>query len=242
MRRGFTLIELLVVIAIIAILAAILFPVFARAREKARQASCQSNLKQIGLANAMYATDYDQFFVPVARPVSGVPGNGVWWMILLQPYIKNIQVLDCPSYSGGGWCSMGACEGNAGQRYWRYNGGYGINWGAYFAGQVWPPTGWYSTPAGAKESDIPDVAGTILVTESNCVVAAPGTLTSPGHSTFDPEIVKRHNDGFNVLFCDGHVKWLRTYRRATDTGAYAPVPGMWTRQEADQGGRRLLVD
>jgi len=70
MRRGFTLIELLVVIAIIAILAAILFPVFARAREKARQASCLSNLKQLGLADLMYAQDYDERYVYHALPAA----------------------------------------------------------------------------------------------------------------------------------------------------------------------------
>jgi prepilin-type N-terminal cleavage/methylation domain-containing protein len=92
-RRGFTLIELLVVIAIIAILAAILFPVFARAREKARQSSCQSNLKQIGLAFTMYAQDYDEkmprgsgYIAPTALLS---PGNYGEWFLELAPYIKN---------------------------------------------------------------------------------------------------------------------------------------------------------
>jgi prepilin-type N-terminal cleavage/methylation domain-containing protein/prepilin-type processing-associated H-X9-DG protein len=87
-RRGFTLIELLVVIAIIAILAAILFPVFAKAREKARQISCVSNMKQIGLAVVMYAQDYDEMFPP-----KGVCANGSWewdgWETLVAPYVKN---------------------------------------------------------------------------------------------------------------------------------------------------------
>jgi len=94
--RGFTLIELLVVIAIIAILAAILFPVFARAREKARQASCQSNLKQIGLAMQMYAQDYDEKLPPTWMwvPASWVPDQGNWftgffmWDYFLYPYVK----------------------------------------------------------------------------------------------------------------------------------------------------------
>jgi prepilin-type N-terminal cleavage/methylation domain-containing protein len=87
MRRGFTLIELLVVIAIIAIVAAILFPVFARARAKARQASCQSNLKQIALGFLMYASDYDSKF-PISTPpcVAGSGNNGLtapWWMMIM---------------------------------------------------------------------------------------------------------------------------------------------------------------
>lgn len=94
-RRGFTLIELLVVIAIIAILAAILFPVFAQAREKARQTSCLSNMKQLGLAMIMYTQDYDEAFV----------GTPLWqlnpsWPQRIEPYLKNIGVLRCPSDSG----------------------------------------------------------------------------------------------------------------------------------------------
>jgi prepilin-type N-terminal cleavage/methylation domain-containing protein len=104
-RKGFTLIELLVVIAIIAILAAILFPVFAQAREKARQASCLSNLKQIGTATQMYAQDYDENMA--AWNFGGTPNmfnmpenaNYGWSMAFhfWQPYIKNVQVYTCPS-------------------------------------------------------------------------------------------------------------------------------------------------
>ncbi|HIE51339.1 MAG TPA: DUF1559 domain-containing protein, partial [Armatimonadetes bacterium] len=103
-RYGFTLIELLVVIAIIAILAAILFPVFAQAREKARTASCQSNLKQIGLAASMYSNDYDEKFVPMWTQswFQGQSGR-VWWMGLLQPYIKNVQIFGCPTGIAYGW-------------------------------------------------------------------------------------------------------------------------------------------
>jgi len=93
-KKGFTLIELLVVIAIIAILAAILFPVFARAREKARQTSCLSNMKQIGLAADMYCQDYDETF-----PMSiYTPGTVVvTFYHVLMPYMKNTQMLQCPS-------------------------------------------------------------------------------------------------------------------------------------------------
>src|ERR1051326_6389239 len=100
-RTGFTLIELLVVIAIIAVLAAILFPVFARAREKARQTTCLSNQRQIGLALLMYAEDYDGMIVPWARGPGypGEPEADRLWGGLLQPYLKNRGVLFCPSYS-----------------------------------------------------------------------------------------------------------------------------------------------
>jgi prepilin-type N-terminal cleavage/methylation domain-containing protein/prepilin-type processing-associated H-X9-DG protein len=107
LRRGFTLIELLVVIAIIAILAAILFPVFARAREKARETSCRSNLKQIGLALHMYASDYDGL-LPIAddKPVTN-PILGFGLADVIQPYVKNRQVHRCPSDTTGWWKSDG---------------------------------------------------------------------------------------------------------------------------------------
>ena len=94
-KKGFTLIELLVVIAIIAILAAILFPVFARAREKARQTSCLNNCKQIALAHRMYTQDYDEEIVAAYL----YNGCGTWYG-RLEPYIKNLQVWRCPSEAG----------------------------------------------------------------------------------------------------------------------------------------------
>jgi prepilin-type N-terminal cleavage/methylation domain-containing protein/prepilin-type processing-associated H-X9-DG protein len=99
-RWGFTLIELLVVIAIIAILAAILFPVFARAREAARKTSCLSNLKQIGLAADMYGGDYDESLVPMT--IDAPPTTNVGWPILIQPYIKNQAIFLCPSREQNG--------------------------------------------------------------------------------------------------------------------------------------------
>ncbi|MFQ3611467.1 MAG: DUF1559 domain-containing protein, partial [Fimbriimonadales bacterium] len=104
-RRGFTLIELLVVIAIIAILAAILFPVFAQAREKARQTGCLSNVKQIGLGVQMYTQDYDEILPrnAYADPPRVPEGahftncSSPRWMDVIQPYIKNVDVFNCPS-------------------------------------------------------------------------------------------------------------------------------------------------
>ena len=106
-KSGFTLIELLVVIAIIAILAAILFPVFAQARDKARSASCLSNTKQVGTAVLMYAQDYDEYIPRNAHPDPGRVAEGAHfvdcstprWMDVIYPYIKNEQVFNCPSDS-----------------------------------------------------------------------------------------------------------------------------------------------
>ena len=91
MKRGFTLIELLVVIAIIAILAAILFPVFARAREKARQASCTSNQKQIALGILMYAQDYDEAFPGFYQIARGTDWPLLLWIDLVMPYVTGVR-------------------------------------------------------------------------------------------------------------------------------------------------------
>lgn len=104
MRRGFTLIELLVVIAIIVILAAILFPVFARAREKAKQSSCLSNVKQPMLGVHMYCADYDDRYPGYRYSTT----SSIQWHHLIQPYLKNAQILICPSKmtqtpTGYGW-------------------------------------------------------------------------------------------------------------------------------------------
>ena len=96
-KRGFTLIELLVVIAIIAILAAILFPAFARARENARRASCQSNLKQIGLGILQYTQDYDEKY-PIQETVV-TTDEQTRWAYAIQPYVKSEQLFQCPSES-----------------------------------------------------------------------------------------------------------------------------------------------
>jgi prepilin-type N-terminal cleavage/methylation domain-containing protein/prepilin-type processing-associated H-X9-DG protein len=112
-RKGFTLIELLVVIAIIAILAAILFPVFARARENARRASCQSNMKQIALGYKQYIQDYDELY-PRARAVAATDATNPNWAVQLDPYLKSTQIFACPSDSA-------AKGGTAGEYTYSYS-------------------------------------------------------------------------------------------------------------------------
>jgi prepilin-type N-terminal cleavage/methylation domain-containing protein len=116
--NGFTLIELLVVIAIIAILAAILFPVFARARENARRASCQSNLKQIGLASMQYNQDYDE-------RMYGSSVAGKQWPDILQPYAKSTQIFTCPSADRN--IAYGASNTQSQNDGLPYHGCYGLN-------------------------------------------------------------------------------------------------------------------
>ncbi len=189
MRKGFTLIELLVVIAIIAILAAILFPVFARAREKARQTSCLNNVKQLTLAHIMYAQDYDE-----RLPASYLPGNpGTYdnWYEVLQPYLKNTQILICPSQA-------------------TYTLGYGQNYS--FLTYSWPGSAGYGS-GGCPLALIARPAETILIADSG-----QHQLSSGGWSygmtyviTWAREplnyfVYLRHNEMANVGFCDGHAK------------------------------------
>jgi prepilin-type N-terminal cleavage/methylation domain-containing protein/prepilin-type processing-associated H-X9-DG protein len=185
-RRGFTLIELLVVIAIIAILAAILFPVFAKAREKARQASCLSNVKQIMLSVLSYVQDYDEtlFFVHHYDQV-GDGGRLMWPAIRLMPYVKNEQVFLCPSRRGDMYTDYA----------WNY-AYHGIcNYG-YTLGQFVKP---------AEFMVVMDGLNYVFQhhTHTN------NTLT-PG--SYSANIDPRHNDGVNVGFLDGHAKWLKAGR------------------------------
>lgn len=194
-RKGFTLIELLVVIAIIAILAAILFPVFARAREKARTASCLSNVKQIVLAVLMYAGDYDQRLPNNYQTGVQLPcgTTNLTWTTVVQPYVKNRQLHVCPSHGletaqafqpDPPWPGSGPC-GN-----WVYSfGSYGISDGA----------------RNRHLSEITDPAGKVLIGDSDQYYYYKYTLVY-----FLPQIerVARHSGGLNIGFVDGHAKWI----------------------------------
>ena len=200
-RKGFTLIELLVVIAIIAILAAILFPVFARAREKARQTSCLSNLKQLGLAALSYAQDYDEL-LPKARNWNHQQGM---WFASLYPYVKNSQVFQCPSLLSNGY--TGAVVSPV-LNLPLSSIGYGWNIGtneapAYTNGmgyfeldlQPWRSLAMIPTPADTiMMADISRYAGNYLYLVY--------VVTS---ISFTPEF---HNGGGNYVFADGHAKYL----------------------------------
>src|SRR5690554_5460678 len=140
-KSAFTLIELLVVIAIIAILAAILFPVFARARESARRASCMSNLKQIGLGVMMYVQDYDEKY-PMCFDTAPNKGD---WGTFLTPYVKNTQVYICPSSSISSYTS----------------GNYGANRAMLVDGDAEGNAGWQTLSIAA----MPSAAGTYMLTD-----------------------------------------------------------------------------
>ena len=194
MKRGFTLIELLVVIAIIAILAAILFPVFARAREKARQASCLSNAKEIVLAILMYAQDNDEKIVSASRYLSGTTGSSTSWYYEVEPYIKNTQVWKCPSqgdrptshYSHYGWSYNG-------MPYWCHSDQYKSG------------LAYWNYPAEAMLfcCTRPDGAGGIGYAYSYVSYRASHWVDPhTGH------VGIVHNKGSNVGYMDGHAKWL----------------------------------
>jgi prepilin-type N-terminal cleavage/methylation domain-containing protein/prepilin-type processing-associated H-X9-DG protein len=197
MRKGFTLIELLVVIAIIAILAAILFPVFARAREKAKQTSCLNNVKQLGLALTMYVQDYDDV-MPVyysfaqrtddTGPYSQVVGHlneGIFWTELLYPYHRNWDILKCPSKDR--WIDV------YGYRC------YAASWKAFSASP--------STIRALSQFKRPAETYAILEANDYICYCDPGIPLSSG-SGYWGKVESRHNKQNNVAFIDGHAKSL----------------------------------
>jgi prepilin-type N-terminal cleavage/methylation domain-containing protein/prepilin-type processing-associated H-X9-DG protein len=239
-KNGFTLIELLVVIAIIAILAAILFPVFARARENARRTSCLSNLKQIGLGVMQYTQDYDELYPRTvqtnATPIN-IPGltnlsfssvGQVWsWYQMIHPYVKSTQVFLCPS-SGAGTTVHGGHYGTN-QRMMPY---YTLTTPPISLATIVAPVSVYM----AMDSGY-YMIGTSHVTGSTASNSwyLPGSGQHNGVSAATAGITTayrikdyekgRHFGSVNMLFADGHVKWLQStvpYREAVKAGANQP--------------------
>lgn len=179
-RRGFTLIELLVVIAIIAILAAILFPVFARARENARKASCQSNLKQYALSHMMYMQDYDETLL---YSWYEAPYSKYWYQVL-DPYMKNTGVQYCPSVRTQ-LPGYGRCQHHL------------------------PYRSIYNAPMSLAQMNRPAEVIMICDSTPTAGWNTMYTYCPICSPTLTHSISNRHSEGANVGFHDGHVKWMK---------------------------------
>ena len=249
-KNGFTLIELLVVIAIIAVLAGMIFPVFASARERARMTQCSSNMKQVGTALSQYLQDWDATYpmnrFPTLKEAAKNDGEDLrptWynWKRALFTYITTKEVFSCPSndnawgpvFSENG--PLEGCEGDetncfgpnkANRQKWLPNG-YAYN-GAFFHENA-PYDGELQRPR--EENEIPDSSGLILLVES--------TMSFPdiGDWTYDNVFYHGANKLSNWVFADGHAKAIKESR------TFSPVY-MWgnpqvTQQQADFLARDL---
>lgn len=242
LRRGFTLIELLVVIAIIAILAAILFPVFAQAREKARASSCLSNVKQIMTGVKMYAQDYDEQsmeYLWYQLPNGNWPG----WMEMVHPYIKNTDIFICPSapravsdYTTG--CTAAPSKvtstyvwpGWFPYDYYRWGAPPGITGVVMFSGF---PVGRgtlcstarpWSACLGSEYVSSP--AETTFLMDGYFISYYPsgglafGSSCTTGFSfDWNNKKIHRHTDGMNIAYADGHAKWVKATSFHTNNSA-----------------------
>jgi prepilin-type N-terminal cleavage/methylation domain-containing protein/prepilin-type processing-associated H-X9-DG protein len=216
-QSAFTLIELLVVIAIIAILAAILFPVFAQAREKARSISCLSNFKQLGTAFQMYLQDYDEKVLPRynACPSTGpVNSSQKLWTDTIQPYVKNNQIFICPSASNSYYCDQWT--------QWDATIPDHNTRGYLSEGYNQTISGWYYASSACGDMILPTLSSiqvpvkNVMFMDSvpgdvplgyrgylfgNTGINVPYTTTSAGSYGV------RHTLGSNITFFDGHAKW-----------------------------------
>ena len=221
-RLAFTLIELLVVIAIIAILASILFPVFARARENARRASCQSNLKQIGLGMIQYSQDYDERLPDAWYGTSNgasAPGGNYKWMDAIFSYVKSTQIFTCPSASELKFTLAKDLSGPSDLFYGSYNIN-AVNWQEAPALRG-PGSGGFILPVVEAPSTtlwVADSNGQYHLTWDNKSKNPSITTSSGGQRqlvgqttsyTVPSAIIERHLDTTGILFCDGHVKSMK---------------------------------
>jgi len=208
-RKAFTLIELLTVIAIIALLAAILFPTFSRARENARGTSCSSNLRQLGLGLIQYTQDYDEKLVPNGAA-------GLIWAEILQPYVKSDQVLRCPS----------ADVGDLAQTY-TTTSGRKIN---YAIGNFYPydanfgRTFEQNAPGPTLLAGVEDSTNTVFAADGNnpqfcCDTMTVTKGTRPFINASQASLIARHLEGINVVFLDGHVKRMNVDRLSEKSAA-----------------------
>jgi prepilin-type N-terminal cleavage/methylation domain-containing protein/prepilin-type processing-associated H-X9-DG protein len=230
-RRAFTLIELLVVIAIIAILAAILFPVFARARENARRSSCQSNLKQIGLGVFQYTQDYDEkmpLYV-VNSAANSNPTSPRGWADAIQPYLKSAQIFQCPSESTAATTTAaapwnGAVDPTTG------------NYTDYSYNMMLSSDAGGNYNRGISLAAIGQVALTVLILDDapssavsynwGCKIGVACTTATGGPALAKTGAAQRHLEGQNIAFCDGHVKWYKAATSDTLANVYNSItPG-----------------
>lgn len=207
-RSGFTLIELLVVIAIIAILASILFPVFARARENARRASCQSNLKQMGLGIAQYVQDYDERLLPTQDPALGT------FVTVLQPYIKSKQIFICPSGPDNVTRTKQDSNGAPIDFMWVVDGASSPPWAAARSAESH-----YGVNSLLTTSNGISMADDVLQKASTVPMFCDASWYEADTNFQTSGVVNdgaRHLDGSNFCYADGHVKWQNTLKKIID--------------------------